>query len=227
VGSAVVYVDRPAPENDRGANLVLGHGAGRGSDSPDLVALARQLPSRGITVVRVDQPWVVAGRKVAVRPETLDRAWIEVLSQLGSFVGPAGRLVIGGRSAGARVACRTASDVGAGAVVAIAFPLWNPNRRAVGWPDVVPIGAAVRRAELVGASVPRGRPVLVVQGTRDRYGSPSDFRGLRSDSIDVRSLPYADHALRVPARAPVAPDEIQDLLVGYITGFVLGSASRG
>ena len=104
--------------------LVLGHGAGGGIEARDLVALAKALPERGVTVVRVEQPWRVAGRKVAGPPATLDRAWLAVLEALAV----AGPLVVGGRSAGARVACRTAAQVGAAGCLALAFPLHPPGR---------------------------------------------------------------------------------------------------
>ena len=104
VGAA--RVRRRRRGSGRCATLVLGHGAGGGIGAADLVALADRLPAHGIEVVRVEQPWRVAGRKVAAPPPTLDRAWLAVLEQL-SVDGP---LLVGGRSAGARVACRTASD---------------------------------------------------------------------------------------------------------------------
>lgn len=156
--------------------LVLGHGAGGGIEAPDLVALARDLPSRGITVVRVEQPWRVAGRKVAAAPPVLDRAWLAVLEALD----PPGPLAVGGRSAGARVACRTATALGAVGVVALAFPLHPPGR-----PE------KSRLAELVGA----GAPTLVVQGERDAFGGPVAFP--RKRFLTVHPVPGADHSLRV------------------------------
>jgi predicted alpha/beta-hydrolase family hydrolase len=106
------------------ATLVLGHGAGGGVGTPDLAALARHLPSVGVSVLLVDQPWVVAGRKVAGPPPTLDRGWLAVLGAL-TVQRP---LLVGGRSAGARVACRTATTTGAAGVLALAFPLVPPGK---------------------------------------------------------------------------------------------------
>ncbi|MFM7064201.1 MAG: alpha/beta family hydrolase, partial [Actinomycetes bacterium] len=92
-----------------GVTLVLGHGAGGGVEAPDLQALAAAVVARGSRTVLVEQPWRVAGRRLAPRPAVLDEAWLDALCHL-RVRGP---LVIGGRSAGARVACRTAADVGA------------------------------------------------------------------------------------------------------------------
>ena len=158
--------------------LVLGHGAGGGIEARDLVALAAALPERGVTVLRVEQPWRVAGRRVAGPPATLDRAWVAVLAAL-DIGGP---LVVGGRSAGARVACRTAVEVGAIGCLALAFPLHPPGR-----PE------KSRLDELDGAGV----PTLVLQGERDAFGGPDAFPRTRG-SYDMVALPGADHSFRVP-----------------------------
>ena len=121
VGEARVDISRGTSTR---VTLVLGHGAGGGIGARDLEALAGALPDRGVTVMRVEQPWHVAGRKVATAPPTLDVAWSAVLAEL-DVTGP---LVVGGRSAGARVACRTAVAVGAVGVLALAFPLHPPGR---------------------------------------------------------------------------------------------------
>jgi predicted alpha/beta-hydrolase family hydrolase len=158
------------------ATLVLGHGAGGGVEAADLAALAAGLPARRVSVVRVEQPWRVAGRRVATPPASLDSAWLAVLGALDV----AGPLVVGGRSAGARVACRTARGLGARGCVALAFPLHPPGR-----PE------RSRLAELTAAGV----PTLVVQGERDAFGGPAEF----PEGVDVRQVPGADHSLRVPA----------------------------
>lgn len=174
VGDARVDV---APAPSAVATLVLGHGAGGGIAAPDLVTLAETLPGRGVSVVRVEQPWRVAGRKVAAPPATLDKAWLAVLAAL-SVDGP---LVVGGRSAGARVACRTAREVGASGCLALAFPLHPPGRPERSRLD------ELRRA---------GVPTLVVQGERDAFGGPGEFP--RDDTAyDVRGVPGADHSFRV------------------------------
>ena len=107
LGDSRLVVDEAA---DAHAVLWLGHGAGGGIGAADLAALAPRLPRLGITVVRYEQPWRVAGRKVAPRPVALDAAWLETAPRVAELAG--GRPIIaGGRSAGARVACRTASAV--------------------------------------------------------------------------------------------------------------------
>lgn len=111
-----------APATTAGPRLVLalGHGAGGGIEARDLQALARVLPGHGVTVALVEQPWRVAGKKMAPAPKTLDTGWRGVWPALAAAGPP---VVAGGRSAGARVACRTAAELGAAAVLALGFPL--------------------------------------------------------------------------------------------------------
>ena len=169
------------PAGPARATLVLGHGAGGGSEARDLLALARGLPGHGVAVLRVDQPWRVAGRRVAPPPAVLDRAWLQIVPAL-ELRGEA-PLFVGGRSAGARVACRTAVQLGAAGVVALAFPLRPPGRGG---------SRPSRAGELVA-----GVPVLVVQGERDSFGGPGELPA----TVEVLAVPGADHAMRVPARS--------------------------
>lgn len=159
------------PADDPRATLILGHGAGGTGIAPDLQALADALPAHGITVLLHDQPWKVAGKKVAAAPAALDAAWIESLNEI-DVTGP---LVVGGRSAGARVACRTAGLVGAQAVVALAFPLHPPGK-----PDKT-------RAGELDVTV----PLRVVQGSSDAFGRPGEFPA----GIDIVAVP-GDHGLK-------------------------------
>src|SRR4051812_22728865 len=122
------------------ATLVLGHGAGGGVDARDLVALARALPREGITVVRVEQPWRVAGKRIAPAPRLLDEAFVAAVDQLRIRT----PLVIGGRSAGARSAARTARHLGASGYLGLSFPLHPPGR-----PE------KTRVEELLAVDVPR------------------------------------------------------------------------
>ena len=177
---------------------MLGHGAGGGTGTADLLALAQVLPGHGVTVVLVDQPWVVAGRRVAVAPPQLDLAWRAVVPAL-EVCGP---LLVGGRSAGARVACRTAADLGAAGVVALAFPLHPPGR-----PE------KSRLAELVGAGV----PTLVVQGGNDPFGGPGQFP---AGPALVRPVPFADHSFRVAKAAPLTQREAVGLVVEHVRSWV-------
>ncbi len=184
VGDARVDVSAAV---DRWATLVLGHGAGGGIGAADLVALANRLPAHGIEVVRVEQPWVGAGRKVAAPPPTLDRAWLAVLEHL-SIDGP---LLVGGRSAGARVACRTASEVGAHGVLCLAFPLHPPGR---------PEKSRLAELDLPAAA---GLPTLVLQGTRDSFGGASDIPA--APGRLVVPIEGGDHSLRVAKAAGGSP----------------------
>jgi predicted alpha/beta-hydrolase family hydrolase len=158
--------------------LVLGHGASGGAGSPDLVTLASVLPELGVTVVRMEQPWRVAGRRTAAPPASLDRAWLSVLQAMRVD----GGLLVGGRSAGARVACRTAVELGATGVLALAFPLHPPGR-----PD------RSRLSEL-RQPLDAGIATVVVQGERDAFGRPGEFPPDLVTSV-VRVVPGATHAL--------------------------------
>lgn len=140
-------------------SLVLGHGAGGGIEAPDLQAAARAASRAGFVAVLVEQPYRVAGRRAPAPARHLDGAWTAVLEQLGAGELP-GRLVVGGRSAGARVACRTASAAGAQAVLCLAFPVHPPGK--------ADDPQKSRLAELEAVR----EPVLVIQGERDPFGRP-------------------------------------------------------
>jgi predicted alpha/beta-hydrolase family hydrolase len=157
--------------------LVLGHGAGGGIDAADLLAARDAALGLGLQVVRVEQPWRVAGRRVAEAPPRLDLAWSAVVAALPPAEGP---LLLGGRSAGARVACRTAGVLGAAGVLVLSFPLRPPGR-----PD------RDRGDELLLPTVPR----LVVQGERDAFGVPEP-----SDGVEVHVVAGADHGFAVRRR---------------------------
>jgi len=159
--------------------LVLGHGAGGGFGAPDLVAATTVALSLGIFVAHVEQPYRVAGRRSAAPAHQLDAAWIAVVQQLlgGPLRGLA--LVTGGRSSGARVACRTAAATGAAGVLCLAFPLQPPARKS---------GAASpsRLGELDAVAV----AMLVVQGEGDQFGMPPPGPG--REVVRVRG----NHSLR-------------------------------
>ena len=155
--------------------LVLGHGAGGGIGAPDLVAVTAAATGLGLAVALVEQPYRVAGRRVGPRGPALDEAWAAVVAHLRAHALDA-PLITGGRSAGARTACRTALATGAVGVLCLAFPTQPPGR-----PD-----APSRLPELDGAGV----PVLVVQGTSDPYGTPPP-----SSARTVVPVP-GDHSLK-------------------------------
>jgi uncharacterized protein len=191
VGPAVVELDSAA-----GARrlLVLGHGAGGSIEAPDLLAVRAACLAAGISVARVIQPYRVAGKKATPPTGTLDQAWRAVIASLGRRKVTAGLdFVYGGRSSGARVACRSAADEAtvprAVAVVALAFPLHPPGR-----PD------RSRLPELAGVEV----PVLVVQGVNDAFGMPPPAPGRRVEQVP------GDHALKRGTAA------IGELVAGWI-----------
>jgi predicted alpha/beta-hydrolase family hydrolase len=108
--------------------LMLGHGAAGSVDAPDLVAAMEAALAQRLSVALIEQPYLVAGKRTAPRPERLDEAWTAAVAELrGGELGD-GPLIVGGRSAGARVACRTAGDTGASAVLCLAFPVHPPGK---------------------------------------------------------------------------------------------------
>jgi uncharacterized protein len=174
--------------------LVLGHGAGGGVESPDLVGATEAARSAGLSVALMEQPYRVAGRRSPAPASHLDAAWCAVVSELRS--GPLGGidfLLTGGRSAGARVACRTAADTGSRAVVCLAFPLHPPGR-----PE------KSRLDELEALEV----PALVVQGESDPFGMPPE-----SPTRTVARIP-GTHSLRNGASVTAAVSDWLAKLMG-------------
>ncbi|MEU4687579.1 alpha/beta family hydrolase [Actinoplanes sp. NPDC023714] len=152
--------------------LLLGHGAGGGVDAPDLIAVRDAAVAAGVRVALVTQPYRVAGRRAPAPAGQLDEAWSAVARALHV---PGTPLILGGRSSGARVACRTATTLGAAGVLALAFPLHPPGR-----PE------KSRAGEL-----PRDLPTLVINGDRDPFGVPEP-----AGAVEVRVRPGAVHDLR-------------------------------
>ncbi|MET9466689.1 alpha/beta family hydrolase [Streptomyces sp. NPDC006544] len=190
----------PAPAGGARLVLALGHGAGGGIEARDLRSLALALPARGITVALVEQPWRVAGKKVAAAPKVLDEGWRALWPALAR---PGRPVVAGGRSAGARVACRTAAELDAAGVLALAFPLHPPGR-----PE------KSRAQELLGA----GRPALVVQGGRDPFGRPEEFpgRGAGEAPYELVEVACGDHGFAVPKKADVTQEEALEVITGAV-----------
>jgi uncharacterized protein len=191
-GPARVTVDAPAEPTFL---LVMTHGAAGGVDSRDLLAVRSAAAALGGVVARVLQPYRVRGARAPGSPERQDAAWLEIIAALRREY-PGIPLVQGGRSNGARVACRTAAAVSARAVVALAFPLHPPGRPGQS-----------RAGELRAA----GTDVLVINGERDPFGIPD-----QADAARVIVLPGETHALtRNPAAVGAAVGSwLGDLLRG-------------
>jgi hypothetical protein len=180
-GEAVAHLHRVKSPR---AALVLAHGAGGGVEAPDLVAAADAARAEGVAVALVEQPYRVAGRRSPASAKRLDEAWIAVVERLAERELGGLPLIVGGRSLGARVACRTVEATGADAVLCLAFPLQPPARKGKPpSPDRLP--------ELDAVTV----PVLVVQGDRDRFGMPPSSR-----RREVAVVP-GDHGLKADADA--------------------------
>ncbi|MGW7546124.1 alpha/beta hydrolase family protein [Streptomyces sp. NPDC054770] len=175
--------------------LAVGHGAGGGIEARDLRAIAAVLPEHGVTVALVEQPWRVAGKRLAPAPKTLDTGWRGLWPALAA---PGLPVVSGGRSAGARVACRTATELGAAAVLALSFPLHPPGK-----PE------KSRAGELLGAGV----PTLVVQGGNDPFGKPAEFP---EGDYELVEVPDADHGFAVPKRAEIGPEQAVTLITDAV-----------
>ncbi|MEV4349565.1 alpha/beta family hydrolase [Actinoplanes sp. NPDC049596] len=161
--------------------LVLGHGAGGGVDAPDLRAVHDAAVTSGVRVALVTQPYRVAGRRAPAPAGHLDEAWTAVVRKLRADEGVP--LVVGGRSSGARVACRTATDLGAAAVLCLAFPLHPPGKPEKTRADELPIGL----------------PTLILNGDRDPFGVP---RPTADVEVIVRS--GATHDLRKDVQTTAA-----------------------
>lgn len=178
--------------------VLLGHGAGAGVESSDLQTLTA-LTGTGWSVALLEQPWRVAGRRVATPPATLDLGTRSMLAQLGTGRWALPRpWVLGGRSAGARVAARLADETSARGVIALSFPLVPPSR---------PGREARSRAPELLEPVRHGIPLLVVQGSRDPFGGPDRVRAALSEPAVIARAGVEVCAVRGdhgPARDPCA-----------------------
>lgn len=188
------------------ATVLLGHGAGGGVTAADLSLLARELPARDVTVVRFEQPWRTAGGRVAVPPARLDVGWRAAVESCLRRPWCTERLFFGGRSAGARVACRTANDFEVTGVVCLAFPLHLPGRPQ---PSRLP--------ELLQPTAPR----LVLQGSRDAFGDSREVAVALGGDPGVRlvELPGADHSYRLPKAAPFTPADLRARVLAEVAAF--------
>src|SRR5215203_2358178 len=189
------------------ATLLLGHGAGGGPSAMDLELLARRMPEDGTTVVRFEQPWRTAGRRVATAPARLDEAWLAALDWLRQQPWAIDPLFVGGRSAGARVACRTANVVGPAGVICLAFPLHLPGRPGKS-----------RIAELLQPHAPR----LVLQGASDAFGSAAEIEAATKNAVGIRlvELPGASHSFRVATASSFTAADLRAAVLSEVSRFV-------
>jgi predicted alpha/beta-hydrolase family hydrolase len=190
------------PRDPRGA-LVLGHGAAGGVEAPDVVAARDAALSEHFTVALVEQPYRVAGRRSPPPAAHLDEAWIAIVEHLRQGPLHGLSLIVGGRSLGGRVACRTVEATGGVAVLCLAFPLEPPPR--AGKPP------QSRLAELEAVTL----PVLVVQGERDRFGIPPSAR-----SREV-AIVTGDHGLKAD------PDAVTAAVRAWLATVVAPLAAAG
>ena len=188
----------PAPGTVR-AIALLGHGSATGIEAPDLQALAAALPPRGITVALVTQPYRHEGNPRVADENSLDRAWTAVWrsNAVRTAAGPGLPIIAGGRSAGSQVACRTAAELGAHAVLALAYPLLGP-------------GSA---RELLSTA----RPTLIVQGGSDSFGRPADFPPLPPE-LEMVEIPFATHTFGTGSHysQTTAMARITDAVTGWM-----------
>lgn len=196
------------------AVLLLGHGASGKIDGADLVALAAALPAEGITVLRHEQPWKVAGGPMRARPEQLDPGWATAVRHVAEAY-PYLALVVGGHSAGARCACRGSANTELPpqqAVLACSFPLHPPGR-----PD------KSRVAELAGVTI----PVTLVQGERDTFGGADEVRvalpvgWLDQPRRTIVTVPGAGHDL-VPLKRVMSRAEALSMIVAAALALIDG-----
>jgi predicted alpha/beta-hydrolase family hydrolase len=205
-GTALADVTRPAEDGAGPAFLlVLTHGSGGRVATPDVLAVQDAGLRLGAVAALVTQPYRVKGQRAPGNADRQDAAWAEVIGALHGSIGAGLPLIQGGRSNGARVACRTAQAAGARGVIALAFPLHPPGR-----PE------RSRAQELVAGGLVC--PLLVVQGGNDPFGWPAEF----PDGHKPVEVPHADHGFKVPARAEPGQEEALELLTGRVGEWLAG-----
>ncbi len=206
-GPGRAHISRPPRAH---GTVVLSHGAGGSIATtwPLDLAVARDvLVADGWAFVLVEQPWMVAGRRIAGRPPALDAAWVPMLHALTTGRGKLPRpLVVGGRSAGARVACRTAAATGADAALLLSFPLHPPGRPEKSRADELALAPA---------------PTWVVQGARDPFGTPDEVRPHLPSDATLLEVPGV-HSFRAGSRKALL--EALATVERGLAGMLLGGA---
>lgn len=202
VGTAGLALDVP---RSSAALLVIGHGAGGGVNARDILAVRKAAVAAGYAVARTTQPYRLAGRRTPAPARQLDAAFTELVAALRGRRGLRDvPVVTGGRSSGARVACRTADAVGAAGVLALSFPLHPPGR-----PD------KSRADELLGVRV----PALVMQGERDSFGRPDEVLATEpGPNVELYRVPGADHGMSVRKGDPPVLTGVAAHVVAWVKG---------
>jgi predicted alpha/beta-hydrolase family hydrolase len=206
-GAAPFLHDGPA---DAATTVVLTHGAGSPMDSPALTSLARGIATRGVHVVRFELPYMRRRRETGARgsrpdpPAVLEAAWLEAIERLGGGAG----LVIGGRSMGGRIASMVADRAGVRGLVCLAYPFHPPGQ-----------AEKVRTAHLRELRT----PALIVQGTRDPFGTPEEVAGYAlSPAIRIAWIDGGDHSFKPAGRSGRKLDETLAEAAGLAADFALG-----
>ncbi|HXI13853.1 MAG TPA: alpha/beta fold hydrolase [Thermoanaerobaculia bacterium] len=193
---------------DSGLRFVLAHGAGSGMRTPFMAAVSRALGAEGIEVVRFEFPYMKSGRKAPDREPVLLETWRSVVEQLGGGSG----LVIGGKSMGGRIGSMVADEVGARGLVCLGYPFHPPGK-----PETL------RTAHLEAITT----PTLIVQGTRDAFGTPLDVAGYKlSSAIRIEWIQDADHSLKQRSKKVGSEEENLRQAVSAMTTFIKGPPSR-
>ena len=194
--------------SDSSFRFVFAHGAGSGMHAPFMDAVSSALGEQGIEVIRFEFPYMRSGRKAPDREPILTDSWRSIVGYLGGGVG----LVIGGKSMGGRIASMVADEVGARGLICLGYPFHPP-----GQPE------KLRTAHLEMIKT----PTLIVQGTRDAFGSPLDVEGYRlSSAIRIEWIENADHSLKPRSKKTGSEKENIDKAVSEMTAFIKGLSSH-
>jgi len=207
--TALVYPP-PAPARPL-ATLILAHGAGASQSSAFMVDFAQGLARRGCHTVTFNFPYMEQGRRLPDRAPTLEACFRDVIATIRARADlAAGSLVIGGKSMGGRIASHLASQGVAqlAGVVALGYPLHPPGR-----PDR-PRAAHLARIR---------QPILVVQGSRDAFGTPEELRSTLEPlgaAATLHIVEGGDHSFKVPKRGPTGQqgvfEQVQDEIARWI-----------
>jgi len=202
--TAVVY---PAAAVHRaGIGLILGHGAGANQASGFMVRFATALAARGVETVTFNFVYTEQGRRLPDKNDKLENCWRAAIAAVRGVTPALGKLVIGGKSMGGRIASQIAAagEVGVAGLVFLGYPLHPPGR-----PEKL-------RSEHLSRIRP---PMLFVQGSRDAFGSPDELRAALADvraAADLFVVDGGDHSFKVPKRGAMPQDQVYETVLDEI-----------